>query len=42
MAPACVADPPAPRIRGIGAITGWGEGAEALPLLRRQASAVDW
>jgi hypothetical protein len=26
-----VADPPAPRIRGIGAITGWGEGIQALP-----------
>jgi hypothetical protein len=24
-------DPPAPRIRGIGVITGWGEGAAALP-----------
>jgi len=24
-------DPPAPRIRGIGAITGWGEGIQALP-----------
>ena len=26
-----VLDPPAPRIRGIGAITGWGEGIQALP-----------
>jgi Beta-ketoacyl synthase, N-terminal domain len=24
-------DPPAPRIRGIGAVTGWGEGAQAVP-----------
>jgi hypothetical protein len=30
-APSEVADPPAPRIRGIGAITGWGEGVQALP-----------
>ena len=30
-APAAVADPPAPRIRGVGAITGWGEGVQALP-----------
>jgi beta-ketoacyl synthase-like protein len=26
-----LADPPAPRIRGIGAVTGWGEGVQALP-----------
>jgi hypothetical protein len=30
-APAEIADPPAPRIRGVGAITGWGDGVQALP-----------
>jgi hypothetical protein len=29
--PSGLVDPPAPRIRGIGAITGWGEGIRALP-----------
>ena len=29
--PSDVAGPPTPRIRGVGALTGWGEGIRALP-----------
>ena len=31
-APREVAHPPAPRIRGVGVVTGWGEGVDPLPL----------